>query len=100
MWPPDTCLQDFADIPPISGATKYRDVRGADILHMIAYENAIAPFAEFTDRVFECIKEVPLLRVLTDEEYNNLPSYWHARLGFTSFAVCYRTVHGHKQVRL
>ena len=60
------------------GATKYRDERGADILHMIAYENAIAPFAEFTYGVFECIKEIPLLRVLTDEDYNNLPNYWHA----------------------
>ena len=29
-------------------------------------------------RTSECIKEVPLLRVLTDEDYNNLPGYWHA----------------------
>ena len=35
-------------------------------------------YAEFTYRVFECVKEVTLLRVLTDEDHNNLPGYWHA----------------------
>ena len=73
----DNVIRPSSLLPAVGANPSYRNERCADIMHALAYERSIAPFAEFVARVFDFLGEHPPLLVRSDEEYATLGAYWH-----------------------